>query len=227
MTVSLQTLLKSGLPVGYTGSAGAGATLSIGTGTNAVTAPDQLIFDPNSGFIVTNPTGKNVQISLNASLLNASSFVNWQVNGQSTLVANGQDTIKFVAGSGITITTGSTDGVSTIQFDSSGGGASTSPIKTFNILNEFNAPLLGNAIFSPQSPDVIRTVQLTNGKRVGADLMVGLYRNNDLLSFFTIPAGSITYTYSSLNYVININDYLTVNVVAGNGINFSLGLYNV
>jgi hypothetical protein len=227
MTVSLQTLLKSGLPVGYTGSAGAGATLSIGTGTNAVTAPDQLIFDPNSGFIVTNPTGKNVQISLNASLLNASSFVNWQVDGQNTLVANGQDTIKFVAGTGVTITTGSSNGISTIQFDSSGGGASTSPIKTFNILNEFNAPLLGNAIFSPQSPDVIRSVQLTNGKRVGADLMIGLYRNNDLLSFFTIPAGFITYTYSSLNYVININDYLTVNVVAGNGINFSLGLYNV
>lgn len=227
MTISLQTLIKSGLPVGYTGSAGAGATLSIGTGTNAVTAPDQLIFDPNSGFIVTNPTGKNVQVSLNASLLNASSFVNWQVNGQSTLVANGQDTIKFVAGTGITITTGNSGGVSTIQFDSSGGGTSGVPIKTFNILNEFNAPLLGNAIFSPQAPDVIRSVQLTNGKRVGSDLMVGLYRNNDLLSFFTIPAGSITYTYSSLNYVININDYLTVNVVAGNGINFSFGLYNV
>lgn len=209
--------------IGYVGSAGAGALFDIGTGTNNISNPGLLIFDPTSGFIVTNPTGSNIQVSLNASLLNASSFINWQVDGQTTLVANGQDSIRFIAGNGMSITTANAGGVNTIQFDSS----SQTPIKTFNILNEFNAPLLGNSIFSPKSPDVIRTVQLTNGKRVGVDLMIGLYRNNDLLSFFTIPAGFITYTYSSLNYVININDYLTVNVVAGNGINFSLGLYNV
>jgi hypothetical protein len=62
---------------------------------------------------------------------------------------------------------------------------------------------------------------------VGSDLMVGLYRNNELLNFFTIPAGNYTYKYSGLNYTINTNDYVTVNVVAGSGENFSMGLFNI
>lgn len=225
MTISLQTLIKSGLPVGYTGSAGPGANISIGTGTNNISNPGVLTFDPNSGFIVTNPTGNQVQVSLNASLLNASSFVNWQVNGQSTLIASGQDTIRFVAGSGITLTTDNTPGSKTIQIDSL--SSTTTPIKTFNILNEFTAPLMGKAIYSPQSNDVVRSIQLTNGQRTGVDIVVGLYRNNELLNFFTLPAGFVTKSFSSLNYTINTNDYLTVNVVAGSGINFSLGLYNI
>ena len=102
----------------------------------------------------------------------------------------------------------------------------TNLIKTFNILNEFSAPLLGKAVFVPVSANTIRSVQLTNSRTVGVDLMVGLYRNNDLLNFFTIPAGNYTYIYSGLNYTINTNDYLTVNVVAGAGENFSMGIFN-
>jgi hypothetical protein len=99
-------------------------------------------------------------------------------------------------------------------------------IKTFNILNEFSAPLLGKSVYVPISNDVIRSVQLTNSRAVGSDLMVGLYRNNELLNFFTIPAGNYIYKYTGLNYAINTNDYLTVNVVAGSGENFSLVLLN-
>ena len=105
-------------------------------------------------------------------------------------------------------------------------GESTSPIRTFNIIGEFSAPLLGKAIFVPAQSDTIRSVILTNSSIVPNDLMVGLYRNNELLNFFTIPSGYFTYTYSNLNFVLNTNDYVTVNVVAGSGANFSLSLYN-
>ena len=108
-----------------------------------------------------------------------------------------------------------------------GGGASTTILKTFNILNEFTAPLLGTAVFVPYQPDIIRSVQLTNGQPVAGDLMVGLYRNTDLLNFFTIPSGNYSASYSGLGYVVNTNDYFTVSVVAGSGINFSMALLNI
>ena len=100
------------------------------------------------------------------------------------------------------------------------------PIKTFNILNEFTAPLLGKATFVPLSANTIRRVVLTNGEAAKVELTVGLYRNNELLNFFILPVGSISYGYSGLNYPINVNDYLTVNVVNGGGINFNLQLLN-
>jgi len=87
--------------------------------------------------------------------------------------------------------------------------------------------LIGKSVFVPVASNVVRSVQLTNSRAVGSDLMVGLYRNNELLNFFTIPAGNYTYTYSGLNYTINTNDYVTVNVVAGSGENFSMGLFNI
>jgi hypothetical protein len=105
-------------------------------------------------------------------------------------------------------------------------GESSAPIKTFNIIGEFSAPLLGKAIFVPAQSDIIRSVILTNSSIVASDLMVGLYRNNELLNFFTIPSGYFTYTYSNLNFVLNTNDYITVNVVAGSGSIFSMSLYN-
>jgi hypothetical protein len=105
-------------------------------------------------------------------------------------------------------------------------GESSAPIKTFNIIGEFSAPLLGKAIFVPAQSDTIRSVILTNSSIVANDLMVGLYRNNELLNFFTIPSGYFTYTYSNLNFVLNTNDYITVNVVAGSGSIFSMSLYN-
>jgi hypothetical protein len=99
-------------------------------------------------------------------------------------------------------------------------------IKTFNILNEFTAPLLGKATFVPLSANTIRRVVLTNGEAAKVELTVGLYRNNELLNFFVLPVGSISYGYSGLNYPINVNDYLTVNVVNGGGVNFNLQLLN-
>lgn len=194
---------------------------SANTISNTLSNITTIRFDSDSGFDITNLGSGAIKVGMN------STFKTWKVDGQSDLVATGLDTIRFVAGSGMSITTDPLADPKTITFTSTGGtGSGTGLIKTFNILNEFSAPLLGKAVFVPVSANTIRSVQLTNSRTVGVDLMVGLYRNNDLLNFFTIPAGNYTYIYSGLNYTINTNDYLTVNVVAGAGENFSMGIFN-
>lgn len=215
-------------PIGYTGSpgtggGGGGSLNSITDSVTTVTNVLSLRFDNATGLLVTDLGSGVAQVSINSGLLNPDSFKNIQVSGQNTITASGADTIRFVAGTGINITTDDTASPKSITFNSS----NTAPIKTFNILNEFSAPLIGTAVFAPNSTDVIRSVQLTNGRAVGSDLMVGLYRNQVLLSFFTLPSGYVTYAYQNLNFLINNNDYLTVNVVQGRGINFSLALFNI
>lgn len=207
-------------------SIGGSISVSLIDASNTVSSPISNVtairFDTESGFDVTDLGSGAVKIGMN------STFKTWKVDGQQDLIATGLDTIRFVAGSGMQITTDPSAGPKTITFTSTASaGSSTAPIKTFNILNEFSAPLLGNAVFVPASSDAIKSVQLTNGQHVASDLMVGLYRNNDLLSFFVIPAGKISNVYSGLNYPINPNDYLTVSVVSGTGLNFSLSLYNI
>ena len=221
-------------PIGYTGSGGSGGggggslssiTDLITTVTNVVS----LRFDSATGLIVTDLGSGIARVSINSSLLNPDSFKSISVTGQNTITASGADTIRFVAGAGMVITTDDTAAPKTVTFSSSGGtgGSNSQPLKTFNVLNDFSAPLMGSAIFVPNATDTIRSVRLTNATRVGSDLMVGLYRNNDLLNFFTLPAGYYTYSYDSLAYTINNNDYLTVNVVSGSGKNFSLALFNI
>lgn len=195
---------------------------SANTISNTLSNITTIRFDSDSGFDITNLGSGAIKVGMN------STFKTWKVDGQSDLVATGLDTIRLVAGSGMSITTDPLADPKTITFTSTGGtGSGTGLIKTFNILNEFSAPLLGKSIFVPVSTDIIRSVQLINSRAVGTDLMVGLYRNNELLNFFMIPAGAYTNTYSELNYTINTNDYLTVNVVAGSGENFSMGLFNI
>jgi hypothetical protein len=189
--------------------------------SNAISNISAIRFDTDSGFEITNLGSGAVKIGMN------STFKTWKVSGQEDLVATGLDTIEFKAGPGMIIETNSISNPKSITFSSTGsGGASTSPIKTFNVLNSFTAPLLGTAVFVPPSLDIIRSVRLTNSRIVGQDLMVGLYRNNELLNFFKIPAGEFTFKYSGLNYTINTNDYLTVNIISGSGENFSLSLFN-
>jgi len=108
-----------------------------------------------------------------------------------------------------------------------GGGGGNGIIKTYNILNEFSAPLIGNQIFVPLSTTFIKKIQVTNGETAGVDIMLGLYRNSELLTFLTLPAGLITSTITGLNLEIRNNDYITVNVVAGAGKNLMMTMFDV
>jgi hypothetical protein len=97
-------------------------------------------------------------------------------------------------------------------------------IKTFNLLNEFTAPIQGTSIFVPIAANTITMIQLTVGQIQTADLLVALYKNNAFLSYFTVPTGEFTASYMNLNYPITTSDFFTVNIVAGSSINLSMAL---
>ena len=67
--------------------------------TNSVANVSTIRFDTDSGFDVVDLGSGAVKISMN------STFKTWKVSGQQDLVASGLDTIEFVAGNGVTITT--------------------------------------------------------------------------------------------------------------------------
>jgi hypothetical protein len=107
-----------------------------------------------------------------------------------------------------------------------GGGTSTGVVKTYNILNDFSAPLLGTQIFVPIQSTTITKVQITNGEVAGVDIMLGLYKNNELITFLTLPSGNISTTITGLSFYIQTNDYITVNVVAGAGKNLMMTIFD-
>jgi hypothetical protein len=106
------------------------------------------------------------------------------------------------------------------------GRAGGDVIKTYNILNDFTAPITGSQIFVPASNTSITKLQITNGEPAKVDITLGLYKNNNLLTYITLSSGLISYMLTGLNFSISINDYITVNVIAGYGKNMSLTLLN-
>jgi hypothetical protein len=130
--------------------------------------------------------------------------------------------INFDASTGLVVTTQDTGNV----FVSLGQVGTATPIKTFNILGDFGL-LPGTARFYPAAQDTIKSVVLSVGVNRSSDLTVGLYNSGSFLQFFTIPSGQNYAKYTDLNYVIYPGESYTVNVVAGNGTNLSMALYNI
>lgn len=73
-------------------------------------------FDDDSGFDVVDRANGIAKVQMN------STFKTWNVFGQANLVATGLDVARFVAGSGITITTNALSSPQEIRFDATGGG---------------------------------------------------------------------------------------------------------
>lgn len=223
-----------------TGGGGGGASLTVSLTddsnnfTNVVTAVTGIRFDANSGFDVTNLGSGNVKIAMN------STFKTWKIAGQNDLIANGLDTIAFVASNGISIRSNTLADPKSITFDGSKifnhanaafnaantatGGSNL--IKTFNVLSDFEAPVPAKAIFVPEATNTIRSIRLTNGGVVGRNLVAGLYKNETLLQYFTLPMGQFTTKYTGLEYTVGSSDYLKVSIVEGIGSNFSLTLFS-
>ncbi len=67
--------------------------------TNVVSGVSTLLFDTDSGLDIVNLGSGNVKVQLN------STFKTWEVDGQESLIAQGLDNVRFVAGDGISITT--------------------------------------------------------------------------------------------------------------------------
>lgn len=99
--------------------------------TNAVANVTAIRFDTDSGFDVTNLGSGAVKVQMN------STFKTWQVDGQANLVASGLDTIEFIAGNNITITTDANSTPKSITFSSDGGITDSLDIT----LNNANATL--------------------------------------------------------------------------------------
>jgi len=73
-------------------------------------------FDADSGMAVVDESNNTVTIQLN------STFKNWNVDGNTGLVAFGLDTVNFIAGDGISITANNSNTPKSIIFEATGGG---------------------------------------------------------------------------------------------------------
>jgi hypothetical protein len=98
---------------GYTGSS-SGSNIAVGLRdvnnitSNVVTPVTNIQFDREAGFTVNDLGSGTVKIGGTfggGTGGNTSAFRYWEVSGQQTLVAQGEDTVRFVAGSGVTIET--------------------------------------------------------------------------------------------------------------------------
>lgn len=95
---------------------GGGASLNVALAnssniaTNVVSGVSTLLFDTDSGLDIVNLGGGNVKVQLN------STFKTWEVDGQESLIAEGLDNVRFVAGDGIAITTNALASPKSISF---------------------------------------------------------------------------------------------------------------
>lgn len=194
------------------------AGLVSGTSTVATISPISTIkFNQDEGFTLTNLNNGEVKVGFSGY-----GFRYWDISG-TVLSPAKDDTIHLIAGQGVTIYSSATSKTVTIESTIAAGA---NLIKTFNILNNFDAPLTGTSIFVPTYTDYIRGIQLTNGEMCYGNLTAALYRNNELLGFYTIPANSFRARISGLNFKVTPDDYLAVSMVSGSGLNFTLALLN-
>jgi hypothetical protein len=120
-----QVLQSTGIGVQWVTPASA-LTVSEIDGSNVITGSVSNVsiirFDTDSGFDVTDLGSGAVKIGMN------STFKTWEVTGQSPLVATGLDTVRFVAGTGMTITTDPNATPQSITFNATSSGNSFTTI---------------------------------------------------------------------------------------------------
>ena len=102
--------------------------------SNSVPNVSGLLFDTTTGFNVTDLGNGNALITL------GSSFKTWEVAGQTSLVAVGEDTVKFVDGNNIVITTNALSTPQQIKFSLSDNVSVTGNITA----DYFIGNLIGN-----------------------------------------------------------------------------------
>ena len=100
----------------FESGSGGGASLNVALAnssniaTNVVSGVSTLLFDTDSGLDIVNLGGGNVKVQLN------STFKTWEVDGQESLIAEGLDNVRFVAGDGVSITTNALATPKSIEF---------------------------------------------------------------------------------------------------------------
>ena len=107
-------LITNGVGTGGTGTITVSEINGASTITNEVTVVTAIRFDQDTGFNVEDLGDGEVKVSLGSVI--GSNWRTWNVAGQDSLIADGDDTIQFVAGNGMNIVTSATN--KTITFDS-------------------------------------------------------------------------------------------------------------
>jgi hypothetical protein len=99
---------------------GANLTLQLANTSNSVSKSiadvRTIQFDEDSGFDLIDRANGIARVQMN------STFKTWNVDGQANLVASGLDVVRFVAGSGISISTNANASPQEIRFDATGVG---------------------------------------------------------------------------------------------------------
>lgn len=172
------------------------SNVNSGTVTNVST----LRFDEDSGLDVVDLGNGEVRIQLN------STFKTWKVSGQSDLVANGLDTVEFVAGPGITINTD--------PFGSPDKQLIFGTVDKHVILWQDGELKPKTGTVRWHAPDIIYVNKVIARLSTAADqnILVRYLKNGTQIDTITIPSGVLK-AEKVANATLITDDYLTVDVV--------------
>lgn len=183
---------------------------SSNTVSNTLTNITAIRFDTDSGFDITNLGSGAVKVGMN------STFKTWKVDGQTDLIAIGLDTIKFVAGAGINITTNALSDPKSITFSAID--------KTVTLYQDgILEPTTGTVRWhNPRSLTVTKIIARL-AETADQTVTVRVRKTGNIVQTINFTAGSIKQT---VNTTINMiqDDYLTVDVVAVGNVNKGKGL---
>ena len=196
--------------------------------TNTVTNVTTLSFDADSGFDVTNLGNGVAKVAIN------STFKNWNVDGSPGLVAEGLDTVNFVASTGtriVALTSGTaksltfsinTATTATIGAVKVGNGLvingdgtiSTTDVSKSVILYQDGFLSLKTGTIRWHAPAPINIYKIIGrvASSADADIVVSTNKNGSSQNQITISTGTVK-TEVAVNINMVVDDYLTVDVV--------------
>lgn len=206
--------------------ASAGAALSVseananaGNIGNTTSNVSGLLFDRDSGFSVSNVGNGNVLIQL------GSTFKTWVVDGQPNLVAQGEDTVQFIAGNNLVITTSNTPNPPSqpykfIRFDADIGilsnGTSNISIPTANGNINFSSNGVANVLVVTSSGANVSNIGANNVSIIGNGNVLAFQNDSGNKVQIAVPntiANNITFiapnTTGTSQQVLGITDQST------------------
>lgn len=179
-------------------------TVSLIDATNTVSNPLSNItairFDTDSGFDITDLGSGAVKVGMN------STFKTWKVAGQDDLVANGLDTVEFVAGSGLLITTDPLSDPKSITFKTVD--------KTVTLYQDGLLEATTGTV-RWYNPSAVNINKITARLSEAADdtVTVLVKKNGTTVQTVNFSAGAVKQT-STVDIDMILDDYLTVDITA-------------
>lgn len=169
-----------------------------------ITTVKALRFDEDSGFDVVDLGAGEVKIAMN------STFKTWKVDGQNDLVASGLDTIEFIAGSGVVLST-----------DPNGSPYKTLTIgtvdKTVKLYQDGNLePTTGTVRWHTPSSINIKKIIARVAQAPAVNLTVNVLKNGSQAEQVVVSA-STDKTTKTVDFDMSGDDYLTVDLSFSGG----------